>query len=691
MKAQRLVRAGLTGLLGTLAGLGFGPVFGGVPGPGPFVVAVVVATGAATLVVAVAVLFPRLSPTVVALAGAVLVGGVAAGTTGSGLTILDGFRRLLTGALPADPTGPPLGSVALAAGLATLLAGLLAAYADSALAPVVPPLLCLVAALGLGASGPPLPGWYAAAAVGLVLALLLTGRSAPPRPGVIAMAAVTGALAVAVTVLLGPAAPGAQAHGPADARTLVSAPVRPRSGVSPLQQYLALRDESLPVRVTGTTSRPGGALRMATLTRFDGTYWTVAGDFRLAGTRLPRPPSEGHPTSVTERVRVESGDPDWVLSPGRTTRLTVGGLGVDEATGDVAVPVGTASPTAYDTTSVVNRTGVDAIEDAEPTRARTSLTPPLPAALRGFVERTVADQPSAAGRLVALYQEFKSGGGFLYDEAEDAAGGHGYFQIQQLLRTKRGTSEQYASAYAMMARHLGVDSRVVMGFRPTYRGEAFTATGANVYAWVEVHFAGLGWVTIDPSPAKTIGTRANQPPPAATSGQVDDPLKNTKARQDKGSRQAPTGDGPPQAVPAAGDHRLEIALLVTALLVALVLSVPGAKTVRRARRRRDRSPRRVVLGAWWETVDRLREAGLPAGPALTTGQVVALTDIPEVSRLATIVDHAAYAPEGASPDLPAQAWTTAAQIHRSLRGRMRVRRRVGAFLDPRTLRRNRSS
>ncbi|MGH3382590.1 MAG: hypothetical protein ACRDP6_48465, partial [Actinoallomurus sp.] len=83
MKALRLVRAGLTGLLGTLAGLGFGPVFGGVPGPGAFVVAVAAATGAATLVVAVAVLFPRLSPTVVALAGAVLVGGVAAGTTGS--------------------------------------------------------------------------------------------------------------------------------------------------------------------------------------------------------------------------------------------------------------------------------------------------------------------------------------------------------------------------------------------------------------------------------------------------------------------------------------------------------------------------------------------------------------------------------------------------------------------------------
>ena len=143
--------------------------------------------------------------------------------------------------------------------------------------------------------------------------------------------------------------------------------------MSPLQQYLALRDDSLRVKVTGTTTRPGGVLRMATLTHFDGTYWTVSGDFRLAGKRLPRPPAAGHPVSVTTRVRVESGDPDWVLSAGRPTRLTVGGLGVDEATGDVAVPAGQGTPAAYDVTSAVNQVGVGALRDAEPSPARDRL------------------------------------------------------------------------------------------------------------------------------------------------------------------------------------------------------------------------------------------------------------------------------------------------------------------------------
>ena len=535
MRALRLARAVLAGSLGTLAGLGFGPVFGGLPGPGAFVTAVAATTGAATLVVVVAVLVPRLSPTVVALAGALVVAATAAGTTGAGTALMAGPWRLLTAALPADPTGPQLGSVALTAGLATLFAGLLAAYAGNALAPVVPPLVCLVAALALGASGPALPGWYAPAAVALVLAILLTGRSTPARPGVIAMAALTGVVAIGVTVVLGPTAPGAQAREPADARTLVSAPVLPRSGVSPLQQYLALRDESLPVRVTGTTSRPGGTLRMATLTRFDGTYWTVSGDFRLAGTRLPRPPAEGHQVSVAERIRIEAGDPDWILSPGRPTRLTVGGLGVDETTGDVAVPAGTASPTAYDATSVVDQVGVAALRSASPVVAHERLSPPLPAAIRGFVERTVADEPSAAGRLTALYQRFKTQGDFRYDQAKDVPGGHGYYQIQRLLESKRGTSEQYASAYAVMARHLGMDSRVVMGFRPEYQGNAFTVTGRDVDAWVEVRFAGLGWVTVDPSPrANPIGTRPDQPRQTTRSGQVDDPLKNTQPRQGGG-------------------------------------------------------------------------------------------------------------------------------------------------------------
>jgi transglutaminase-like putative cysteine protease len=364
---------------------------------------------------------------------------------------------------------------------------------------------------------------------------------------------------------------------------------------------------------------------------------------------------------------------------------------VDESTGDVAVPAGTAPPTAYDTTSVVNQADVGALLSAEPAPARDRLTPPMPAAIRGFVERTVAGHPSAAGQLIALYQRFKTAGDFRYDEAKDVPGGHGYYQIQHLLESKRGTSEQYASAYAVMARGLGVDARVVMGFRPEYQGDAFTVTGRDVDAWAEVRFAGLGWVTIDPSPrGNTIGTRENRPQTTTRTGQVDDPLKNTPPRQGDGNRSRASGDGPPSGAARPDDVWFPAGLIAVALLVLLALSVPGAKTVRRARRRRERSPRRAVLGAWWETVDRMREAGLPAGPSLTTGQAVALTDgMAEMSALASMVDHAAYAPEEATSDLPAQAWDAAGEVRRRLRAGMGRRGRIRAFFDPRTLLRSR--
>src|SRR5262249_26273887 len=112
------------------------------------------------------------------------------------------------------------------------------------------------------------------------------------------------------------------------------------------------------------------------------------------------------------------------------------------------------------------------------------------------------------------------------DQSPDAWGGHGFYQIGRLLTSTRGTSEQYASAYAVMARALGFDSRVVMGFRPSYDHDTFRASGSDVDAWVEVDFIGLGWITIDPSPRENpIGTRPNAPRAPASSLPLDDPLK----------------------------------------------------------------------------------------------------------------------------------------------------------------------
>lgn len=685
--------------LGALAGLGFAPVFGGVPGPRAFLLVVGAVSVEAILVATAAVLLPRLPAVAAALGGATAMVLTAMLATGAGAALLNGPWQLLTGALPAEPEGPALATIVVVAGWSTLAAGLLAAYATNALAPLAPPLVCLLAALGLGASASPLPGWFPLAALALTTGLLVTGRPVRPSPAAASAAVAITVAAVTIAAAIGPAAPGVGRRPPADARALVASPIQPRSGVSPLQQYLALRNSTRPLKVTGTVSRPGSLLRMATLTRFDDVYWTVDGDYRRAGTTLPESGPATGQVAVTQQIRVEAGELDWLLAAGRLTGISVSGLGVDEATGDVTVAVDRSPPTSYTASSTVNDARFDEVLAADPVRTRDPITT-IPPGIKSFLDSAVSGQPPGSDQLLALYRTFTGGHRFKYDQSTDADGGHGYYQIQRLLDRKQGTSEQYASAYAVMARHLGYDARVVMGFQPRYDRSTFVAIGPDVYAWVEVNFTGLGWITIQPSPLDNpTGTRPNVPP-TPTQPTLDNPLKDAAQAPPPGPPEPPPTEDETIASdshPALTDAPFPLLAVIGALLVLLAAATPVAKAVRRARRRGARSHRLAVLGAWTETIDRLREAGFRIYASQTTGDVVRLVthtaSAPIASRslpvLAAAVDHASFAPEEPEPTLRAHAWSTAAHVHQQIRVTMTPIRRLGALLDPRPLLGNR--
>ncbi|MER5643740.1 transglutaminaseTgpA domain-containing protein [Streptosporangium sp. NPDC002524] len=686
---MRGVRVLVAVALSVLAGFAFTPVFGGASGA--FVIALAAVTAAAAAAPGAVLTLTRVPPVAVTLAGAAAVVITAMVVTGSGTGLVDGPWQLLTGAVPAEPSGPSLAAVAVVAGWTTLAAGLLAVYGARPLSAAGPPLACLLLALALGASGPPLPGWYALPVLALLVALFVAARTGPPPLAALAGGAVIVVVAVAAGALLGPVAP-VPGRSPADARDLVAAPVRLRTGVSPLQQYLALRDGIRPLRLTGTMSRPGSLLRMATLTRFDGLYWTIDGDFRRAGRKLPvgQEPA-GRRVPLTQRVRVEAGELDWLLTAGRAAEISGPGLGVNEVTGDVAVPDDTEPPAGYSASSAITEATVDEILTATPTRAAGPLPKP-PAQLNSFVDTAVSGWSTGSDRILALYRTFTTKGGFRYDQSADAVGGHGYFRIQRLLTDKRGTSEQYASAYAAMVRHLGYDARVVMGLRPRYDGDAFVAEGKDVDAWAEVHFAGLGWVGVDPSPRDNpIGTRPDAPQTTGRSTPLEDPLQDAdRPPPPPGTPDSAGEDGeePAGAGPAGSEGPAVplVAGLVVALAVLLVSAVPAAKAVRRVRRRRAPSDRLAVLGAWRETLDRLQEAGVPVRPTQTTGEVaLSAGSVGALPTLAEVVDRAVYAPEEPDPALREDAWAAAARIRGQVRATMPPVRRLRAVLDPRPL------
>jgi hypothetical protein len=85
-----------------------------------------------------------------------------------------------------------------------------------------------------------------------------------------------------------------------------------------------------------------------------------------------------------------------------------------------------------------------------------------------------------------------------------------------------GFCQHYASAMAVMARAVGLPSRVAVGFAPGERSEdgTYLVREANAHAWVEIYFPGYGWQifeatkTIDPGFTRPTGDPSVVRPPA---------------------------------------------------------------------------------------------------------------------------------------------------------------------------------
>ena len=104
-------------------------------------------------------------------------------------------------------------------------------------------------------------------------------------------------------------------------------------------------------------------------------------------------------------------------------------------------------------------------------------------------------------------QEFLRGTDFTY--STEPLPGSGYRALENfLLRDRRGYCEQFAASMAMMAREVGIPSRVAVGFLPGERVEDNTweVSIRDMHAWPELFFAGYGWVRFEPTPASVTGT-----------------------------------------------------------------------------------------------------------------------------------------------------------------------------------------
>ncbi|HEX2236178.1 MAG TPA: DUF3488 and transglutaminase-like domain-containing protein [Actinomycetota bacterium] len=120
--------------------------------------------------------------------------------------------------------------------------------------------------------------------------------------------------------------------------------------------------------------------------------------------------------------------------------------------------------------------------------------------VRALLARWTRDAPTDFDKLVAIQEELR---GFEYAtdvEREDSTD----YLTQFLTETKRGFCQQFATAFAVLARLQGFPTRVSVGFLPGTPSpedpDVYVVSGNQAHAWPEVYFDDFGWVPFEPTP-----------------------------------------------------------------------------------------------------------------------------------------------------------------------------------------------
>jgi hypothetical protein len=271
--------------------------------------------------------------------------------------------------------------------------------------------------------------------------------------------------------------------------------------------------------------------------------------------------------------------------------------------------------------------------------------------------------------------------------------------LEQFLKSRTGTTVQFAEAFTLAARILRMPSRLMVGFTAGSRAggsRAYRIDGGDVLVWSEVDFTGVGWIPFFPTPK----------PSSKSTHTPDGPALGETAAEAGAMAQAlqikprPVVGGPNRArVPAPPPWRPLLWIAFTLVVVAALAHAALfflAPRIRRYRRRTRGTLEHRIAGAWRDLIEQLARMGekpLPgdsnsaiANRAIRASGQRGTRGAAQLSRLvtATQFDPAASVSEATAAD----AWRYLDAIRVALRDaaaenrRLRVRSvaRVGSRL-----------
>jgi transglutaminase-like putative cysteine protease len=575
-------------------------------------------------------------------------------------SLANGIPRLLTAMIPVEATPDTVVVPIIAAWLAGLAGAELAVRTGRVLLGCAPAAALYAGALyvvgpNAGAAVP-----FTLAFSGLVVVALATTakhhdgtalRDVPvaTRAAVRGRALISAAagliLLAGLIVVVAPWVSHRVAATPVDPRRYVEPPQVDSLDESPLNRISgwALTPKQKLLRVSPQPAAQGSQrLRLAVLPDYDGVTWRVGATYRNAGRVLPPQPllPDADVTEVHEDITID--ELTGRLLPVLPTPTGVQGARVayDVATGTLIRPESLTAGLKYSVTSRVQAPDTNLLPTADTPSGDAvarylRLGGKVPDAIQRLADQ-LADGNGAAFDRASAIEDFLSEH---YRQVADAPSGHAYPNLAFFLfgpreqGGQRGTSEQFAASFALLARLTGLPSRVVVGFDVPKGGG--TVTAGDAIAWPEVLFDDLGWVPFDPMPKdkdpRPVEEDFTPKPPSSPPPPSDVPPPSDEPSQSAPALLAAGADAGPSASLVAGGASGSVLLMLAAAAFAVVLM---RRTQRRRRLAAGGAEERIT-GAWHEFTDALRLAGrpVPRHLAATEAAEFAATVPPPARRL----------------------------------------------------------
>jgi transglutaminase-like putative cysteine protease len=425
----------------------------------------------------------------------------------------------------------------------------------------------------------------------------------------------------------------------------------------------------------------------------------------LEGNSLPVAPA---PTNVARIVDDDQQD--------------LSGIGYDQDSGAIRLDEELDEDDVFDVTSQIPTPGFGELRRASPgdPGAHYFEAPALTPEVETLRDVWIAGAKSPYEELVALQQGLRLDPAFDYDLEPPEPESDDYLH-DFLIRSKSGFCQQYASAFALLARSLGYPARVSVGFLPGEQSAAentFTVRGTDAHAWPEVYLDGFGWIAFEPTPRpEAVTPDYTSPSSGAPFGGADPdnlfsslPGQFGGAFRDPGEDTGPGGLGAgafptavgegegilapgPQGTPRWQKTFTTILFWLAIALALFLLAVPAIKEWRTRRRyAQAKTSDEIAAAAFAQFQDEAADLALQRSPSesalsfavrMATSSKVA--ERPAV-RLASIYEAAAYAADDITPDQAREAKRLAARLRSQLWHHASWWSRMIRLFSPRRLR-----